>query len=136
MSVMKRWLSSLTLKQQTVLLSALRGCDGKSKEDPSKTVTRNLRYVLLKNADNGTSFMKTEECLNKKFEMFIKNIDSYPMHFLFHLSHAVEIIGYKHPEEGVRELWMGVYKGICNACHMNPETEKQLDNRLSDNNNL
>ena len=133
MNVVKVWLSSLTLKQQTVLLSALRGCDGMPKEDPSKTVTRNLRYVLLKDADNTSSFMKTEEDLQEKFKKFIKNIDTYPMHFLFHLSHALEIIGYKHPEEKVRKLWMGMYKEICSACHMYPETEKQLDKRLSDN---
>lgn len=38
-SVVKLWVSELSFKQQTVLLSALRGCDGRSKKDISKAIT-------------------------------------------------------------------------------------------------
>ncbi len=45
-SVVKYWITELSWKQQTVILSALRGCDGKSKEDISKPVTRFFRHLI------------------------------------------------------------------------------------------
>ncbi len=132
MNVVYDWISALSLKQQTVILSALRGCDGKNKEDPSKTITRSFRFTILKNADGGSGFMHGIDIdkLHDKVECFIKDIDSYPMHFLLHLAHAMEIVGYKHPEEKFRKLWLSIYEKIVDAFHMNIETEEQLDNRL------
>jgi len=134
LSVVQEWLALCTLKQQTVLLSALRGCDGKYKEDYSKPFTRKLRSVLLKNAGGiqltgkfMADFVGVEE-LTK----FISNLDHYPMHWLLHFTHAVEIAGYKHPDPAIRDFWYTLYLEICNVLHMNPETEKQLDERLVD----
>lgn len=134
-SVVKSWLFGLTFKQQTVLLSALRGCDGKNKEDVSKTITRYFRYLVLKNADNDTSFMQlvSEAALLEIFTKFFSDIDSYPMHFILHLFHAIEIIGYKHPEVMIRNFWRDIYFLFCETIHLNPESELQLNKRLSDN---
>jgi hypothetical protein len=48
------------------------------------------------------------------------------MHFLY----GAEIIGYKHPDEKVREYWGAVYRKGVTALHLNPETGDQLDKRL------
>lgn len=48
--VVRPWLADLTYKQQTVLLSAIRGCDGAAKEDMNKKFVRAYRSVLLHNA--------------------------------------------------------------------------------------
>jgi len=50
--VVQKWVftDNISLKQQTVLLSALRGCDGQSKYDISK------KFVRKNKKDN------TEEC--------------------------------------------------------------------------
>lgn len=55
-SVVQDWLSELSMKQQTVLLAAFRGCDGLSKHDPSKHFTKIMRGSILKNADNSSTF--------------------------------------------------------------------------------
>ena len=134
MLVVDEWIEVCTLKQQTVLLSALRGCDGKSKEDYSKPFTRKLRSVILKNAGGKqvkgkfmADFVGDEELIN-----FISNLDHYPMHWLMHFLHAVEIIGYKHPVSSIRKFWFNLYYEIVNALHLSIESEEALDMRLKD----
>lgn len=132
LSVVQDWVSFLSLKQQTVLLCALRGCDGVAKEDPSKQLVRFYRAsVLLNAAPKAGDFMRGKPSPGD-VEMFCKNLDHYPMHWLLHFMHGAEILGYKH---GVRELaawWRQFYKALADALHLRPESEEWLDHRLSD----
>ena len=143
-SVVKGWISKLSWKQQTVLLSALRGCDGKSKEDISKPITRFYRHLILENADNDSGFMtgNIDEFKNiiyssffntNSFNKLFKDIDCYPMHFIFHLFHAIEIIGYKCPNVEIKNYCFEIYKLFCETIHCNIESERQMDERLADN---
>ena len=70
------------------------------------------------------------------FEQFSKTFwsdhDEYPHHFIMHLIHCAEVVGYKHPKRLVRSTWKQFYFEACEAFHMRPETEKQLDKRLND----
>jgi len=132
--VVREWMfESCTMKMQAVLLSSLRGCDGFPKEDVSKRITRGFRGVLFHPADDlrTTSFM-IEQVDSDVVREMASNIDKYPVHFITHLMHAMEIVGYKHPERNVRECWGVNYRILCSALHLNPETERQLDTRLSD----
>lgn len=132
MSVVKEWISNLSLKQQTVLLSALRGCDTVDKHDVSKLFIRKLRSVILNNAcPNEGDFMQ-DTVTDEVIYNFTKSLDKYPFHFLMHFIHAVEIIGYKHPDENTKLWWNNLYKTIVNSFHMNIETEEQCDYRLRD----
>ena len=136
-SVVRLWLSErCTFKQQTVLLSALRGCDGMPKEDISKKFTRRLRNVLLLAADRSSpdtpgTFMYTA-VTDEDIARFTNHLDHYPMHWLIHFTHAVEIVGYKHPFYNARQWWLTLYLAICAGLHLNPETEMSLDERLVD----
>jgi hypothetical protein len=139
MSVVQDWLGECcSLKQQTVLLSALRGCDGIAKEDISKTLTRALRGTLLHSAHHGSpekpgTFMSTANVdLEKAAEKFVAHLDHYPVHWVFHFAHACEIVGHKHPHPNTGMFWMWIYHKMCEALHVNPETEKQCDWRLRD----
>lgn len=136
--VVREWLSDLTWKQQTVLLSAIRGCDGVSKHDPSKQFVRPLRGLVLQNAEPGVeddTFMHHPD--DDDVDDFAHRLDDYPMHWLVHFIHAVEIIGYKHPDSEVRDWWSDLYTEMCHeGFHMNPETEAQLDRRLQDGTKL
>ena len=85
-----------TWKQQTVLLSALRGCDGRPKNDPSNPFKKKMRYTLLQDADSSTGFMKGELSLNVNTsreirEFFTGCMDSYPIHFFLHFLHAASL---------------------------------------------
>lgn len=140
-SVVQEWLSTLSWKQQTVLLASFRGCDGVSKNDPSKTFTRFMRATLLKNADARSTFYGpqvrlTDESRADIDDFFIDcsrgSLDQYPVHWLMHLLQAAEIVGYKCPTQAVKDYWMYFYLTGVKALHLNPETETQCDARLSD----
>ena len=63
---------------------------------------------------------------------YIKDLDAVPHHFQMHLLHAVEILGYKHPDLQIRAWWRGVYERLVNDLHLHPESEKEMDARLGD----
>lgn len=61
---------------------------------------------------------------------FFNDVDIYPMHFYMHLTHAAEVIGYKHPILEIRACWRDFYFNCCDGLHLNPEHEYALDKRL------
>ena len=133
-SVVQEWLSNdnISWKQQTVVLSALRGCDGQTKEDISKKLTRQLRSAILYNAaTKDTSFMKDTMTL-AEVRALAENSDKYPLHYYMHTLHACEIIGYKHPDDEIRQWFHEAYLIMVKALHLNPETEEECDFRLRD----
>lgn len=133
-SVVQKWLSNdnISWKQQTVVLSSLRGCDGQSKYDISKKFTRKLRNVILHNAaTETTSFMRDEMTLEDVRE-FAEDCDKYPIHFVMHLCHACEVIGFKHPNEEIQTWFHNAYLTIVDALHLKPETQEECDFRLRD----
>lgn len=137
MSILQGWVENLGLRHQGVLLASVRGCDTAPKDDASKRFVRCYRAVVL-NAHCGdvakaATFIEgvSEEELAVRFEAFRKNLDHYPHHYVMHLVHAVEIIGYKHPDQQVRKNWHSMYYRLCKGLHVNFETEDQLDERLN-----
>jgi len=138
-SVVQEWINNLSWKQQTVLLAAFRGCDGLPKSDPSKRFTKQIREVILKNADPTSTFIESglEYDLSYVKDFFIDcsrgGIDAYPVHWMMHFLQAAEVIGYKHPDSKIRKYWLEFYLSGIRALHVNPESEKQLDQRLQDN---
>lgn len=142
-SVVKKWLGdSCSLKQQTVVLAAFRGCDGVPKNDPSKQFTKNMRSSILINADQGSTFYPESDAMLDSTgkadidDFFIDcsrgGLDAYPVHWLMHLLQAAEIVGYKCKDKSISEYWLYFYLTGVKALHLNPETEEQLDVRLAD----
>lgn len=133
--VLQEWAWSLPLMQQTVLICALRGPDGVPKDTPAKTITRQLRRAILHDArpDGDNSFMASDAgalAFRDLLDEFFADTDRYPAHFLLHLYHAAEILGYKHPDAITRGRWGLLYTYACNAFHMRVELEADLDARL------
>jgi hypothetical protein len=142
------WVMELPLMQQTVLLTATRAPDGLRKTHPVKTLCRWLRRCYLISAfdrcvlldpydPRGGSFMGP--CISDEVSSievaarkYIEIGDEIPLHFHFHLQQAAEIIGYKHPVPQIRDYWLAFYLRLVAFGHLNPETESQLDKRLSD----
>lgn len=136
-SVVQSWVTEeCSYKQQAVILSALRGCDGIQKEDISKQFTRQFRFDILNPAENvgkgDRQFMTPINLDGDMISKFLSNIDHYPVHWLFHFMHAMEIVGYKHPDQHKRMFWFTMYENLCNALHVRIESEKTNDLRLSD----
>jgi hypothetical protein len=127
-SVVRPWVAELQWMCQSVLLLALRGCDTATKEDPSKSVTRALRHVLLFNAKNDASFMNLEPPAE------LPDLERYPQHWLAHTMHACEIVGYCHPDGATRVKWNRLYVAFCKAWHVNPESKEEMLGRLKGDN--
>ena len=133
-SVVQTWVERCcTRKMQTVLLCALRGCDTVRKEDVSKTLTRNLRSVILYNAEGNldAKFLRSNQYGVQLLNLF-EDLDHYPLHWVMHSAHASEIIAYRHPDKEVRIRWLETYRSFCEALHLLPETPEHLDIRLAD----
>jgi len=133
-SVLKPWVEKLGLRHQGCLMSCIRGCDSVPKDDPTKLLVRCLRAVLLNSYDpKPSSFIDHvgDEALHGRMVAVLTNHDHYPVHYLLHLLHGAEIVGYCHPEPAVAEPWQWFYMKLAQCFHLNVETEKQLDARLS-----
>lgn len=153
MHVMQPWTYSLTMMQQTVLLTAIRGPDGVGKYHPSKYMLRWYRRCVLYGALDHNIFTTPHErgggsftgpsCTPPKsgdwsevmqpvFDDYLRSLDELPHHFQLHFMHASEIVGYKHPDDTIRAWWRYVYEQLANDMHLNPESEEQMDFRLGD----
>ena len=156
--VTQAWTHDLSLMQQTVLLTAIRGPDGLPKYAGVKMLLRWYRRCVLLSAmdgrvlsvpyePNGGSFtgpsfmfnqdddssdVEWERRMDDIVSDYVKTLDAVPHHFHLHLMHASEILGYKHPDTRIRAWWNGVYKRFVNDMHVHPESEEELDSRLGD----
>lgn len=130
-SVVQDWVTNnCSMKMQTVLFCALRGCDGVPKEDNSKASNRFVRSLVLFNAaTSDSSFMKPDLT---KIREFIRDLDHYPVHFVTHQMHAFEIIGYCHNLREIRNMCCRIYEAFTTALHVKTETKSQMQKRLED----
>lgn len=145
-SVLPDWISDLPMQQQSVLLLACRGPDGIGKFHPCKGVVCAYRAFVLKAAYWGREMKFAEEAdtfmtrhifdstllWDHTVRTFFAHVDELPHHAYMHLVHGVQILGYKHPSPMAREIWHQFYLRCCDDAHLNPETEVEMDSRLSD----
>ena len=73
-----------------------------------------------------------EAALEDLVDQYIATLDEVPHHYQLHFMHAVEILGYKHPDQKIRDWWLGCYNRLVLDMHLHPETEEELDFRLGD----
>lgn len=145
--VFQDWLFDLTMQQQSVLVLGCRGPDGIAKFHATKEVVARYRATVLKAAyfgrpmrvDEGddTTFMSLRHFSDDAnwgalVRSFFDHVDSIPHHYYLHLAHGAQIAGYKHPEGIFRRRWRDFYLRCCYDMHLNPESEEQMDERLSD----
>lgn len=153
-AVTQAWTHKLTMMQQSVLLTAVRGPDGTPKYSSVKMLLRWYRRCILLSSflgrvipnpwdSDGGSFLGTSldgdsdldhwaDRMQVHVNGYIRELDGIPHHYHMHFMHAVEIVGYKHPDDEIRRFWFHVYMRFVNDAHLNPETEKEMDERLGD----
>lgn len=137
-SVLHDWVHALPFQMQALLLTAMRGPDENNKYNAAKSIVRYLRGCVIKPAGNwggmnDNDFMWGEYSSFEEYAIgFWQDYDEYPHHFIMHLIHCAEVVGYKHPNSSTAEFWLVFYYNACNSFHMTPETEIQLDARLND----
>jgi hypothetical protein len=142
--VLQDWVLELPFQMQTTLMSALRAPDGRV-EQGAKSIVTFYRGSLLKGGSIGRPLVSGEGCaymralpfenpanVGRLFQEFLRHADALPFHAYDHFREAIEIMGYHHADPAVRDAWGGMYKAMCDALHVNPETKEQLDARLND----
>lgn len=145
-SVQPTWCSTLPLQQQSVLFLAARGPDGVGKAHPCKpvqiayraTVFLAARYGrLLEWGEKADTFMSLDVFADDgrwsgALTEFFKHYDSLQLHYVMHLAHGAEIVGYKHPDVRFRNRWLSFYLALVRELHLYPEGEEEMDRRLGD----
>jgi hypothetical protein len=146
LSVQPEWATELPLQQQSVLFLGARGPDNAPKFHPCKQVVIAYRATVFMAAKYGRpliwgekadTFMSLDvfaddERWTKAVDAWFDNNGDLPHHYLLHFYHGTEILGYKHPDFRFCERWKTFYLRACEAMHVNPETEEQMDLRLGD----
>lgn len=129
-SVLHDWVHALPFQMQALLLTAMRGPDALNKHNSAKSVVRYLRGAICKPAgdwdgSNNNDFMWGEyDHFMSWCGSFWDDHDEYPHHFIMHLVHCAQVIGYKHPVDRIAEKWFTFYMEACISFHMNPESEQ------------
>jgi hypothetical protein len=130
--------------RRCVMLSAMDGTvltdpiseNGGSFTGPSVTQTFVLGADRPRFIANGIPNAKLREtvwdALDDSAGEYLKHLDEVPHHYQLHFMHAVEIVGYKHPDRDIASWFYNLYVRIVADMHLQPETEEQLDFRLGD----
>jgi hypothetical protein len=132
-NVLQDWLSDLSWKKQTVLISALRGPDVGSTPE-IKQVCRWIRSTILENADPVKKYMQVDSLPDFK-DIVRANpqaVDMLSVHFLHHLMTAIEIIAYYHPKNNTKGEALAWYFKGAHYLNLEPESKESLANRLVD----
>lgn len=116
-SVLQDWVMTLTWKEQTGLISAIRGVDMEDggTSQYCKTITKMIRYLVLNNADAKTTFMTDEVSpidevvANLKLLHIHVSLGTLSYHWFDHIFLAIKIIMDKHPNAYTRMYWSTIY---------------------------
>lgn len=145
-SVQPEWCRKLPIQQQSVLFLAGRGPDGVAKIHPCKEVHiayRGSVFVAAKYGrplrwgERADSFMSLDVFADEvrwdaAVVAFFDHHDELAKHYIAHLMHGAQILGYKHPDPRFRERWADFYMDCVRMLHVNHETEVEMDRRLGD----
>lgn len=136
-SYLRPWVQRLPLRYQGALLVATRGCDLTPKyplDSWERQLVAAIRFAVGFPADPREvdseigCFMQSSPPMDMKVSAF----GHYPHHWVVHVMHACEIIGYRHPDVAVRGLWTELYTRFCTSLHVNPEQPDQLETRMTE----
>lgn len=140
-SVLQDWVMKLPLREQGTLLTAVRGCDLASKYDadgnvidtPERRLTAWIRLAFMNPADPREVDIPGAFFQSRPPEPFKASaFGHYPLHWVSHVAHAAEVIGYRHPNPTIRDEAHRIYRAFVHMLHMNPETFDQMVTRLSE----
>ena len=144
-SVLQDWVTQLPLREQGTLLTAVRGCDDEPKTwtargvaySPGRRLTAFIRSCFMVPADarevdaaEGAFFQSRPPEPFKPSEF-----GHLPQHWYAHAMHALEVIGYRHPDQapgGVGTTAFLLYSMMVHNLHLNIETPQEFACRLSE----
>ena len=131
----------LPLRYQGTLLTGIRGCDLTPKpamaadDPPERALVAFLRFCVMNPADPreigmaGAFFCGVPP---KPEAWKPSQLGHYPLHWVAHIMHCFEIIGYCNPDVRIRFEAYSIYRRLVDSLHLNCETQQQLHARLTE----
>src|SRR6266446_9166498 len=137
MSVLQSWVEKLPLRMQSTLILGLRGTDTHSCPN-IKIIQRWLRGLAFKpgNPDNVREWMYDHQSQGLPERIVekgpvAKELEFCSQHFYSHLMHALEVVGYMHPDfTGSGHQAFTLYQDMCFLMHLTPEIHNDFKERL------
>jgi hypothetical protein len=134
-SILYPWITDLSLRYQGTLMAAIRGCDGRAKNDVSKALNRAMRFLCLVPFDarelSYEGFMTYDMAgWRADVSAFDSAIDEYPVHYVMHMVNAISIVAYEHPDEHIRTEFMWAYQLLAKGFHLHIQTREELKARM------
>lgn len=140
-SVLQEWVMDLPLREQGVLLTAVRACDDAPKkwnnddiiDTQERRLTSFIRFCFMNPADPREVDIPGAFFQSKPPEPFKpSSLCHLPLHWFSHCMHALEIIAYRHPNLHIRGLGYRLYFMMVKSLHLNPELQSEMVERLSE----
>lgn len=140
-SVLQDWVMELPLRYQGTLLTAVRGCDDEPKQwyatgfadSPGRRLTAWIRWAFMNPADIREVDVPGAFFQSKPPDPFRPSeFGHLPQHWYAHVMHALEIIGYHHPDPAIRLTGWALYVRMVRNLHLNYESKIQLEERLTE----
>lgn len=136
-SVLRDWVMQLSLREQGTLIVALRGCDVASKiplNSPERRLTAAIRYAVCVPADDREVDAKLGAFMTRVVPVDVRlgMLEHYPQHWVGHVIHACEVLGYREPDENTRQQWFTLYREFCRSLHLPPESFADMLARLTE----
>lgn len=135
LSILYPWITKLSLRYQGVLLAAIRGCDGRPKNDISKSLNRAIRNICLVPFDPRElayeGFMSYDMAKwREDMTLFEAAKDEYPVHYVMHMVNAISVVAYEHPDPSISGEFMWAYQLLAKGFHFHIESRDELKGRM------
>ena len=147
-SVLQPWVLALPLRAQGTLLTGYRGCDlapknpltivekhgcSTGEDTPERHLVAYLRWCTLRPADAREIDVPGAWFQSKPPQNWRPSqVTHYPMHWVMHLVHCYEIVGYCHPDPDTAVEAMKIYGRFVRALHLAPESKAVMMQRLTE----
>lgn len=136
-SVLQHWVTKLPLRAQGTLLTGIRGCDLVPKyplDSVERRLVAALRFAVLNPADPREVDVEPGCFFSAHVPQDFRAsaVGHYPQHWVAHIMHCAEVVGYCHPDEQARLEWEAVYLTFVEGMHLEPETKEGMMERLTE----
>ena len=103
-SILNEWTNKLVFRDQSTLLSAIRGNDNETND--SKKITKMLRYLIVKKAGKKNSYMSNYVVRhNIVINILMNAYKNGEKHWVEHILGAGIVVSRSHPDNYVKTYW-------------------------------
>jgi hypothetical protein len=136
-SILQDWVMELPLREQGTLIVATRGCDTAPKfplDSPERKLVAYIRGTVLVPFDEREVDRESGSFMSRIPPTDFKPscVGHYPLHWVTHIMHALEVIGYRHPSLEIGGRCHLLYRDFCYSLHLRAESKQEMIVRLSE----